>query len=355
MQDARGRGAVPVATGRLAFARGHVSTLSSNSAIRDLAERIPLALLAIDRNRIIELANGPARQLFGERIRGADIAVALREPDFTETLERALTDAAPQQVDITLYRGARRNFHVWIEPHGTSAGGATICLEERTAAHRARELHRDFVANASHELRTPLATIVGCMDTLRSTARGDPQATERFMELMVAEVDRMQRLVSDLLSLNQIELQEHREPDTVIDVAELAKVAADANGVHDRAVPDTPQLVRGDRSQLLHALTNLLDNAQHYGGDGVQLQVRRTGDRIRLAVMDDGPGIEARHLPRLTERFYRVDVPTSRRSGGTGLGLAIVKHIVARHRGELQIESDLGKGSCFTIWLQAAR
>jgi two-component system phosphate regulon sensor histidine kinase PhoR len=227
----------------------------------------------------------------------------------------------------------------------------------------------DFVANASHELRTPLASLVGFIDTLRGPAADDPPAQARFLEIMGEQAGRMNRLIDDLLSLSRIELTEHQIPEERLDLESLVERMLAAFEIRikqrtvtlDFQVEDGLPAVAGDADQLEQVFQNLLDNALKYGREGgtVRVSLARVPpggkwparEGIVAAVADDGQGIAREHLPRLTERFYRVDSGRSRAIGGTGLGLAIVKHVVNRHRGQFVIESEAGKGSVFSVWL----
>jgi two-component system phosphate regulon sensor histidine kinase PhoR len=242
-------------------------------------------------------------------------------------------------------------------------------------------MRADFVANASHELRTPLASLIGFIDTLRGPARDDPPARERFLGIMADQAARMNRLIDDLLHLSRIEVVEHRPPEEDVDLPPLLhRIAAmfEPRAAQRRVqlvidVPDTLPRIAGDEDQLEQVVQNLLDNAVKYGREGGLAQLTAAavpadpaaalpsalagGGRwpprpgVAIQVEDDGPGIPAEHIPRLTERFYRVSKGRSRAVGGTGLGLAIVKHVVNRHRGRLTIESKVGEGSRFTVWL----
>nr|WP_246413540.1 ATP-binding protein [Rubricella aquisinus] len=244
-----------------------------------------------------------------------------------------------------------------------------IQIEDQTEQYRANTLRSDFIANASHELRTPLASIIGYIETLRGHAKDDPEAREHFLGIMEKQAARMRRLVDDLMSLSRIELSEHVRPGDLVDLHTLAREAA-AGLEPQRAqyearltldLPDTPMLVKGDRDQLVQVLVNLIDNGMKYGGDGAGVTVQSAGEDTRypgmvgITVVDSGPGIAREHIPRLTERFYRVSAKQSMEKGGTGLGLAIVKHIVKRHMGDLAIESTLGQGSRFTLWFPMAK
>ena len=241
-----------------------------------------------------------------------------------------------------------------------------LVFHDLTPLHRVEEMRADFVANASHELRTPLAALSGFIDTLRGSAREDPQARERFLAIMKTQATRMARLIDDLLSLSRVELIEHVHPETPVDLVPivhqvvdgLQTLAIDRHVEIAIALPNGPALVPGDRDELTRVFENLIENALKYGASGEKVDIgfatptAPAGEaEILVTIRDYGPGIEAEHIPRLTERFYRVDVTQSRAEGGTGLGLSLVKHILNRHRGRLMIESEAGKGATFTIRL----
>jgi two-component system phosphate regulon sensor histidine kinase PhoR len=230
-------------------------------------------------------------------------------------------------------------------------------------------MRADFVANVSHELRTPLAALTGFIETLQGPARDDPAARERFLGIMQAQAWRMARLIDDLLSLSRIELRAHQRPDTLVDLVPIVHQVTDGletlardRGVNIEVVDsDTALTVLGDRDELIRLFENLVENGLKYGASGRRVEItlgRKQGadgkEEARVAVRDFGPGIAAEHLPRLTERFYRVDVGESRAQGGTGLGLALVKHILNRHHGRLTIDSKPGEGATFTVRLPLA-
>ena len=240
------------------------------------------------------------------------------------------------------------------------------CFDDITEREQAGQMRRDFVGNVSHELRTPLTALIGFIETLRGPARDDAAARDRFLGIMEGEASRMNRLVGDLLSLNRVESEERVRPKEQVDLtAHLSSTlktlvpVAKARGVQmTLEAPENPVSVTGDPDQLQQVFTNLVENAVKYGGDEVRVVLSFTGrdpavraPAARVQVIDNGPGIDPVHLPRLTERFYRADSHRSREMGGTGLGLAIVKHIINRHRGRLRVESDLGQGSVFTVIL----
>jgi two-component system phosphate regulon sensor histidine kinase PhoR len=241
-----------------------------------------------------------------------------------------------------------------------------LAFRDRTPLRRVEEMRADFIANASHELRTPLAALSGFIDTLRGPAREDAAARERFLAIMQTQADRMARLIDDLLSLSRIELNAHLRPDKEVDLVAIVRQVADGlqTLANDRSVvikitgPSSPLMVLGERDELIRVFENLVENALKYAASGkrVELELARvetTGGKreARIAVRDHGPGIAPEHLPRLTERFYRVDVAESRAQGGTGLGLALVKHILNRHDGRMTIESTPGRGATFTAHL----
>ena len=334
-------------------------------------------LLVLDRTRRVTSANAAARALFGPRITGDDLSTVVRNPAVLQAADAVLAGATGQAVEFAVRTPAERMFSVRIAGLAASGAGgarAVLAFYDVTALKQIERTRSDFVANASHELRTPLSVLLGCIQTLAGPARADRAAQDKFFPLMQEQVERMSRLVSDLLSLSRIELDEHRAPHGRADMTEIARVVADALTVKARArnmtieiaAPDgLPQAI-GDERELEQVLQNLIDNAIKYGRDGscVRVTARRVGaerpatvaadEVIALAVADEGEGIAPEHLPRLTERFYRVDTARSRALGGTGLGLAIVKHIVNHHRGHLAIESKQGKGSTFTVFLPAA-
>ncbi|MGH7186412.1 MAG: ATP-binding protein, partial [Pseudomonadota bacterium] len=320
------------------------------------------------------LTNAAARSLFGDSVRGRLISDMLRHPDFHTALDRVLTSGGKTVVRLPLNTAAGHAlFSIQITPLAgrSAAGSALIAFEDQTALEQATAIRRDFVANVSHELRTPLTALVGFIETLRGAARDDATARDRFLAIMEREAGRMIRLVNDLLSLSRVEAEEHRRPAETVEITGVLRSvlttqrdqAAQA-GVEMALAAERPELfVRGDPDQLLQVFLNLAENGIKYGGAGGRLDFSVTriprepklrGPAISVEVADQGEGIDPIHLPRLTERFYRVDSHRSREKGGTGLGLAIVKHIVNRHRGRLKVESAPGKGSKFIVILPEA-
>ena len=343
-----------------------------------LMEAIGDPLLVLSADRMVASANGAALGLFGARIAGRELAAVLRQPEVLAAADAVLAGGGPRTLAYTSPVPVERVFEVDIAPlpgpgdgerGGAGDPAALVRLHDITKIKRAEQMRADFVANASHELRTPLSALAGFIETLSGPARDDPDARERFLGIMAQQAERMSRLVQDLLSLSHIELDEHTPPrqrcdlrqiiGTVIAVLELR--ARDREMAIALDGPDDLPEVPGDPEQLTQVFQNLLANAITYGRTGteVSVQIRPASTAgiargVAVSVRDRGEGIPGEHLPRLTERFYRVDPARSRALGGTGLGLAIVKHIVNRHRGRLTVESQVGEGSVFTVFLPAA-
>lgn len=337
-------------------------------------DSIPMAAMILDGDERIVAANAAARALFGYAVTDRLGASVLRHPGFLDALAQVLNDGAPVETRATLAGagGGDVALRVHLNPVAISGGsGVLAAFEDLSALEQADAIRRDFVANVSHELRTPLTALVGFIETLQGPARDDAAARQRFLSVMEAEAARMIRLVNDLLSLSRVEAEERRRPADQVDLsAVLQKTvlaqasAAQAAGVTlDLQGAEAPMMVRGDADQLMQVFLNLVENAIKYGAGGKTVELRAVrvarepvlkGVAFQVEVIDRGEGIDPIHLPRLTERFYRVDTHRSRAQGGTGLGLAIVKHIVNRHRGRLRIESVPKKGSRFMVILPEA-
>jgi two-component system phosphate regulon sensor histidine kinase PhoR len=289
----------------------------------------------------------------------------LRNPEILGAIEKSAASDEPAVAQYTVTVPIERHYEAHSVRVSVMPPVIGLVLHDLTAIRRGEQIRADFVANASHELRTPLAALSGFIDTLRGHAKDDPVAQENFLQIMSAQAARMSRLIGDLLSLTRIELNEHVPPEGTVDMEGLVREAAAALEPLARAdditiaiiAPRGLPLVAGDRDELVQTLQNLMHNAIKYGRQGGHVWVTLTdmGEQISVAVKDDGEGIPAIAVPRLTERFYRVDVKRSRERGGTGLGLAIVKHIVNRHHGRLLIESKPGEGSTFTMLMPAIR
>ena len=348
---------------------------------RDLIAAVPVPVIVVDGRAVVVSANGEARAAVPGLRPGHPLAFAVRAPDVLEAVREVLATGEPRDVEYGGRTPAERTFLVRLRlaptrrralpagqgsTRGMAGGAAAIMLFHDLSAERRLETMRaDFIATASHELRTPLASLSGFIDTLQGPARDDAAARTRFLAIMRSQATRMTRLVDDLLQLSRVESRAHAAPSTPLDLGPLVQhmVEIMAPLVRERSVSlqvdvgPGPLDVPGDRDELLRVVENLVENAVKYGGGApVEVSVRRLQQEgwIELAVRDRGPGIAPEHLPRLTERFYRVEVAESRAQGGTGLGLAIVKHIVGHHRGRLLIESELGLGTHVRVRLPTA-
>ncbi len=331
----------------------------------------PVAVLDQD-GRVIAF-NAQALALAPALRRGEPASIALRMPELVEAIRTANLTGKAQRIEFSARLPSPRWSEAFVAPialggHGPGrAGVVVITVHDLTPIRRADDMRADFVANVSHELRTPLAAITGFIDTLQGPARDDPDARARFLGIMQAQAWRMARLIDDLLSLSRIEQRAHQRPDTPVDLVAIVRQVSDGlqTLAQDRGMeveitaPSTPLTVLGDRDELTRLFENLIENGLKYGASGKRIDIACAavaapggkGEAV-VSVRDYGPGIAAEHLPRLTERFYRVDVGESRAQGGTGLGLALVKHILNRHQGRLTIDSKEGEGATFTVRLQ---
>jgi two-component system phosphate regulon sensor histidine kinase PhoR len=329
----------------------------TSSGVRGLIEHSGLPMVLLDGDRII-IANAAAREVMGEHLLGQDPRVAFRHPAAVDLLSR------PEGGSVTIHglTGPKSTWQVSRQP--IDERYSLIELLNRTAEADISRAHTDFVANASHELRTPLASIIGYMETLADAKTEiDPDRAARFHTTVLREARRLQALVSDLMSLSRVEAEKHDQPREPVDLIPLVRQAARDGATPDRqdrlqfALGEAPLVVRGDRNQLEQLVRNLVENAFKYGSAEAPVTVSvERGKRAMasLSVRDRGEGIAAEHIPHLTRRFYRTDPGRSRAAGGTGLGLAIVKHIVERHRGQLDIVSELGVGTTVTVALPLA-
>jgi two-component system phosphate regulon sensor histidine kinase PhoR len=333
-------------------------------ALAEVIEALPDPVMVLDAGGRVALLNGPAREGFGDWAIGQSHVSVLRQPRLLDPVERAYSGRRDGRGEFVHSSGeVETRFDVRISPLALADGSrpwVLLFFRDVSDMSAGESIRRDFVANVSHELRTPLTAIGGLIETLQGPAREDGVARDRFLALMAKEVGRMNRLVSDLLSLSRLEGMSRRRPSAPVDlmpllaqaVDTLRPVAAEADVALTLRGPGTARLL-GDADQLLQVASNLIENAIKYGSRPGRVELRLgviehepvlRGPAWELVVADDGPGIPAEHLPRVTERFYRVDTHRSRAQGGTGLGLAIVKHIVNRHRGRLRIESAAGAG-----------
>jgi two-component system phosphate regulon sensor histidine kinase PhoR len=347
------------------------------------------------------LANAAARELLRISVDEGLLLAAVRDPEVLAAVDKALFEGVDAEGVYETTGAQTRSLRVRARPLGPSAGPNTgvigegvklalVTFHDETEVRRVEKTRVDFLANASHELRTPLASLSGFIETLRGHARDDPAAREKFLGIMQAQADRMARLIADLTSLSRIELDEHVAPKGIVDLAmvvgEVVEAAAPL-GKHRGlklywcAQAASQVLVRGERDQIVQVVQNLLENAMKYSPEGETVRLDLSSGLSDIAaaagpegaprlslvapdssgetyavlrVTDQGPGIARQNLPRLSERFYRVDGQKSGERSGTGLGLAIVKHIVNRHRGGLAVASAEGAGSTFTVYFPMA-
>jgi two-component system, OmpR family, phosphate regulon sensor histidine kinase PhoR len=341
--------------------------------LRALVAGMPDPVVALDRDGRVLALNERARSLAPALRQGEPVSFALRMPELIEAIGRAAAEGEEQRVVYFERVPIDRWFETIVMPVKREPGAekpdlVLMTFHDLTPLRRVEEMRADFVANASHELRTPLAALLGFIETLQGSAREDAKARTRFLAIMQEQARRMARLIDDLLSLSRIELNAHRRPDTPVDLVPIIRQVVDGleTLARDRGVTVTIEAasampVLGDHDELVRIFENLIENALKYGAAGKRVDIKlglgTSADgqpETRASVRDYGPGIAPEHLPRLTERFYRVDVTESRAQGGTGLGLALVKHILNRHRGRLTIDSAPGAGATFTIHLPTA-
>lgn len=360
-----------------------------------MLDSLPIPVLLVGAGGRIELANPAAREFLGLGSATGHLSAVLRQPQVLEAVSTALRGQTVDPVEYSLMAPVESHVRAFVAPLSAEDDPvmpwrAMLVLSDETSIKRADRMRADFLANASHELRTPLASLAGFIETLRGHARDDSEARERFLGIMFDQTERMQRLINDLLSLSRVEMDEHVPPSSQTDLAALVDDVQDylrpqLEEKSIRLTVEKPEraLAVGDRDQLMEVILNLVENAIKYSPAGSAVGIEVTGtlardeaerpplvlgenaSRLTLAapssepreryiavrVRDEGKGIERRNLPRLSERFYRVDGQKSGPKEGTGLGLAIVKHIVNRHRGGFTVESAPGAGSVFSVFL----
>lgn len=336
--------------------RDDTAATDRDPAFGEVIEAIAEPVLVIAATRVIA-ANAAARALLGEHILGEDVRLAIRHPAAAERLLDPGEEHSAAPIHLVGLGTREQRWEMRVRTLET--GERVVHLIDRTGSYTADRMRVDFVANASHELRTPLASLLGYVETLADGAGEEPEIRQRFLKIMHDEARRMDRLISDLISLSRIEAEKYRAPAESVQLADLIPQVCAELSANPRAGDLVTEIeavapVRGDRTQLSQLLHNLIGNAMKYGraGTPVTVSLRSEGEAlVRFSVADQGEGIPAEHIPRLTERFYRVDSGRSRSLGGTGLGLAIVKHVVERHRGRLDIASTVGVGTTVAVRL----
>ncbi|WP_159589488.1 ATP-binding protein [Chelativorans xinjiangense] len=333
-----------------------------------LAAAVQDPLYIFNRGGEVVYANAAAAAAFGPIAPGVSLQLKFRAPEMHDFIARVLAGGdEPSATDYAERVPIERVYRVSAMPIGEGTGLFVLLFKDQSEARRIDRMRADFIANASHELRTPLASVAGFIETLRGPARDDPKARENFLQIMQNQTARMARLIDDLLSLSRLEIRPYVTPSEKVDMRLLLKGVGDslAHLARESGVtiafelPETPLEVAGDRDELVQVFENLVENACKYGSAGGRVVVSAEdagpGAEKTVTVTDFGPGIAEEHIPRITERFYRVDVETSRAQKGTGLGLSIVKHILTRHGARLSIKSRVGEGSSFTVHFPPAR
>jgi two-component system, OmpR family, phosphate regulon sensor histidine kinase PhoR len=345
----------------------------TEQAIEAIISGLPYPAIAVTTDSLVLAFNASMQQITPGILRGEPFSFALRVPDVLDAVRAVAATRQPRRTEFFQRLPTDRWWEANLAPLILPGGAPNrdrllvlLTLRDLTPLRRIEEIRADFVANASHELRTPLASLSGFIETLQGPARNDAPSRDRFLAIMKEQATRMARLIDDLLSLSRIEQKAHIQPDLPIDLVPIVQEVADGLSplADEREVEiriddqSSSLIVSGDRDELIRVFENLIENALKYGAPGRRVDLTLTrepavgdrGDAI-VSVRDYGPGISPEHLPRLTERFYRVDIGESRAQGGTGLGLALVKHILNRHRGRLAIESTPGAGANFIVRL----
>ncbi len=354
--------------------RGNMASRSTtwpDTSIKATTEALGFPAYVLDADAVLRYANAQAEIAFGPARAGDPISYKFRRPEIIRLISDAVASGKRAELEYQEHVPQDRWYAISIAPiplPPPRAGFFLLSFFDLTEAKRAEQMRSDFIANASHELRTPLASLRGFIETIQGPAAKDPVNITKFLGLMLEQAERMSRLIDDLLSLSRIEMKAHMRPQALVDLAELLRhvvnmlepLAANLGVKIELQLPDAPVTVRGDRDELIQVAENLVENACKYGQSGgkvdVSAEILRAGQPgsaglVEVRIRDFGPGIAAEHQPRLTERFYRVDVVSSREKQGTGLGLAIVKHILNRHSSRLAITSDPGEGATFAFRL----
>lgn len=361
--------------GKASDMTGIGSNSEKNLTWIDLAAAMPDPAIVLDESSVILNYNAAAHSLFDRLRQGIPLEHVNRDPELIAAVSGALQNGEKSTARLVPRGGAGQRLIATVAPLGAAAGrppiAALITIHDESEQHRLLEMRTDFIANASHELRTPLASVRGFIETLQGPARNDEKARERFLAIMADQAERMTRLIDDLLLLSRVEEKANLKPegrvdldDLIDDVTRSLSSFAEERSITINVEPTNDTLIAmGDRDELFQVFHNLVENAVKYGREGGEVKIsllkkigardERFPARAFVSISDNGPGIAPEHLPRLTERFYRVSAEHSRRIGGTGLGLAIVKHVLNRHEAELSVQSVVGKGTTFNVALPA--
>jgi len=350
----------PGASGHGAATAGQSDESAGYSAV-DLAAALDDPVLLIDPLANVTFANSSAAQAFGAFTLGRSLFLRFRAPEIRELVEGVLASSHAANGEFSERLPIERAYKVFAAPLGAGASLFAVVFKDQSETRRIDRMRADFIANASHELRTPLASIAGFIETLRGPARSDPKAQAQFLDIMQAQTSRMARLIDDLLSLSRLEMKSRIDPARTVDlkalldrvVDTLTPMATDMSVTIEKHFGEDRIIVAGDTDELTQVFENLIENACKYGQSGRRVIVSTdlAADEVQVSIADFGPGIAEEHIPRVTERFYRVEQNGVPAQKGTGLGLAIVKHILTRHSGRLSIRSKIGEGSTFTVHL----
>jgi two-component system, OmpR family, phosphate regulon sensor histidine kinase PhoR len=321
-----------------------------------LADIIPIPCVIIDAGGTVVYSNPEAAGVFGPLALGELLFLKFRAPEMRAAVNAALESGENSRFEL-VERYPRDRWHRIDICH--MRPNLALFFQDQSEAHNLGRMRSDFVANASHELRTPLASMTGFIETLKGPARNDEAAREKFLDIMQQQAGRMARLIDDLLSLSRLEMRPVLPAGQIIDLQltvdhvldALRPMCSDLQVKVDKNYAEGPFIVEGARDELIQVIENLVENACKYGQQGkkVIVSLSKASEEVRISVRDFGPGIAAMHIPRLTERFYRVDAGASPAQKGTGLGLAIVKHILNRHQARLTVNSKIGEGSEFVV------
>ena len=324
----------------------------------------PFPVLVIGPDRKLVCANDKLREMFPRASKGVDLALVTRDPLLLETVRQVLLRKKAGECELRIGHSPSRTFKAYASPIFSNSGahsldGVSLSLIEITDSLEAERMYSVFVANVSHELRSPLTTLISAIDTLEGPAADDPSATKRFLNLMMRESQRMKRLIDDLLSLSAVEVRQKEAPTGVVNIAEvleriveiLKEQAAQSGIAFDIQMDDAVCNVRGERDELMQVFRNLIENAMKYGDPEKGVSIRMTVEEgnALIDVLNWGEPIAEEHIPRLTQRFYRIDSHRAREQGGTGLGLSIVKYILNRHKATLKIRSSAEEGTLFRV------
>ncbi len=347
------------------------TTHAQTETWRALIDAMPDAAVALNTDGVVVYSSRGISDLFPNARNHQSVTHISRNPEFISAIDQSWESVAPIEVQFLQRIPVERRISANISrlrgvPTTDGQPALLVTFRDLSESDKLNQMRADFVANASHELRTPLASLRGYIETLQGAARQDSETRDKFLAIMWSQADRMSRLIDDLLSLSRIEMRAHLAPrgkvrlnDVLSYVAQSLQPLAEASKItiHVKTDESDPARIRGDRDEIVQVVQNLVHNAIKYGRENGTIRASVTREqtddtrrpKLILRVADDGPGIERVHLPRLTERFYRANVARSREKGGTGLGLAIVRHIVLRHGADLRIQSEVGKGSTFSV------